>query len=670
MRVSRAFTLPLSFLVGYAIDSTKAMELFHDGQEVAELSRTQVASKTSAIDLHGINQFNCLHRRGLAAGRLSLRRRCQTPLAEGFEHAHQSPHADKPPDSGLNTGRDKPAPPPDKFVETDPGFEMGITRFFRAVKEAFAKMKNVFNRDKVPRPVNDESVPVLAEKGTQIPVGPPKTVTQKIYGGLLRFFNVITKDRAPDGVLLASGKKGAIPHWAVAKYTVPWKEMEKSVPEMQAGLRSMTLEALSTQMHSSQDSEIAGLGSKLLANPTEAGSEIIRWAGNVLSHLPQPDAPMQDLMREKLVVSVKALYVYANGPSESLNTERARFFLGIENKAYNNDPSRAGQGIAKYIGAASKLVDYKPKLPPVDPKIQAKLVYVNREELYQTLKSRVEQGLEMPKDIDSIIDLSKQSIEDAKHRFTATHPIAEETLAEIDKNADWGLQTLFYLFLHDNDHAAETIELLYQEWMRAEAHISSGFGKELVTAHNLIKQAKSADWMAKTQRIAIANRLAKLQPTDWLGQFAKSSSPQVKQEFYKMIQVSQHTKSPYELFKDVIIWAGKKIDPLEQTTRHNQNDIILALETLFTHAWSEDEATAQLARSQLTQAMAHTSEEHDAVTTALTKQTYNIITKAERRPSWVGFKEALEDKTEPVLAYPVPPSAEPLSPSSSSSRAE
>ncbi|EGG07081.1 uncharacterized protein MELLADRAFT_71778 [Melampsora larici-populina 98AG31] len=65
--------------------------------------------------------------------------------------------------------------------------------------------------------------------------------------------------------------------------------------------------------------------------------------------------------------------------------------------------------------------------------------------------------------------------------------------------------------------------------------------------------------------------------------------------------------------------------------------------------------------------MSHSSEEHDAVTTALTKQAYEIVTQAKTRPSWVGFEEALKEKTEPVLAYPVPPHPQPESPSSSSS---
>ncbi|KAH9817326.1 hypothetical protein DFH28DRAFT_890087 [Melampsora americana] len=71
--------------------------------------------------------------------------------------------------------------------------------------------------------------------------------------------------------------------------------------------------------------------------------------------------------------------------------------------------------------------------------------------------------------------------------------------------------------------------------------------------------------------------------------------------------------------------------------------------------------------------MAHSSEEHDAVTTALTKQTYDIITHAKTRPSWVGFKEALQENDEPVLAYPARPrpgAADPSSPPSSSPRAE
>ncbi|KAH9817325.1 hypothetical protein DFH28DRAFT_176862 [Melampsora americana] len=173
MRVSRAFTLPLSFLVGYAIDCTKAMEIFHDGQEVAELSRTPIVSKTSAVDLHGIDQFNCLHRRGLAAGRLKLGRRCQTPLSEDLEHAPHNQHSTKPPDVVINTGREKPGRSPDKPVNTDPGLEMGITRFSRAIKETFAKLKNFFNRNEA-HPVNKESIPVIAEEDKQKLVGPPK----------------------------------------------------------------------------------------------------------------------------------------------------------------------------------------------------------------------------------------------------------------------------------------------------------------------------------------------------------------------------------------------------------------------------------------------------------------------------------------------------------------
>lgn len=102
------------------------------------------------------------------------------------------------------------------------------------------------------------------------------------------------------------------------------------------------------------------------------------------------------------------------------------------------------------------------------------------------------------------------------------------------------------------------------------------------------------------------------------------------------------------LFDGIIKWAGTKITHTESTMQFKQSDILLALSTLYTHAFSRDTATAQLANVKLQRALAGwryaPQGNLDEFTRSKTIDTASIVFEAKTKPDWKHFDETLLEK--------------------------
>ncbi|KAG0149469.1 hypothetical protein CROQUDRAFT_319061 [Cronartium quercuum f. sp. fusiforme G11] len=269
--------------------------------------------------------------------------------------------------------------------------------------------------------------------------------------------------------------------------------MQKPGIEMQARIESMNLATLYTQMIGSGSSEIANMGYQLL-QPQKAQA-MITWAYVALLEAPASNAAMTDGLREKLVISVKVLYVHAIDTKPSWARTLARSYFETLDSKYRTSTAYVDPGIETYVHEAYIAFLNKKAGPQTEEEIKKDnalrdiLMRTESRDLAADLERYVDSGImKHPENRGQVIDLAMNSILQETNKMEAKdYALLPERSEQLEKNADWGIRTLFYFARSGYPEAEHHLSTLWKFWLRTKtSSLADVAGQKLKAAYDLL----------------------------------------------------------------------------------------------------------------------------------------------------------------------------------------